>query len=221
MSIHRLEILHLSAPLPLSFITMGNYTQAKSIVLLLHGYADQALNILEKFENLFDDSTFVIAPNGPFPLPKKRQSGLLLRYAWYFFDPYTKRYHIDYEFPSQLLFELLKSINTNLLPLTIIGHSQGGYLAPFVAQKIAETIGIVGIACSFKHQLLKDNLDFSLVGIHSKDDHLVDFDSAKEDFNSAEKKSKIGGTFFSLDHQGHDITPEVVAIVRDVVKKMV
>lgn len=181
---------------------------AKKIILLLHGYGERGKTIFKKLKSVLPGDAKIICPNGPFPMPKKTNDGFKMSYAWYFFDPITEKFFIDYDLPAYLLEQFFKAKGYDKLPLTIIGYSQGGYLAPFVGQRLEQTSHVVGINCRFRHDMLKNNFAFRLDAINGSIDDLVDPDQAEKSFYVLKKKG-INGEFYKIDGEGHEITPPI------------
>ena len=91
------------------------------------------------------------------------------------------------------------------MPLTIIGYSQGGYLAPFVGEKIPQTKHVIGVNCRFRFDKLPDKLNFKIDGIHGEQDENVDPLRAKESFGVLKDRGASGG-FYIVEKEGHRLT---------------
>ena len=181
---------------------------AEKIILLLHGYGERSNTIFKKLKSELPGDHRIICPNGPFPMPKKTENGFKMSYAWYFFDPVTEQFFIDYDLPATLLQNFMVSKGFDHLPLTIIGYSQGGYLAPFVGQKLSNTTHVVGINCRFRYDMMGSTINYKLDAIHGKKDDLVDPVKAQESFNVLTKRG-IKGEFYIIEGEGHGISPQI------------
>jgi predicted esterase len=180
----------------------NNFNQ---IFLLLHGFGQQAETIFNQVKNLIPSHAKIIAPNGPFPLIKKRHKELKYSFAWYFYNPFSQDFLIDYEVPSTLLKNFIEHLQYEKLPITIIGHSQGGYLAPFVGQKLKMTKQVIGINCRFREDMLEPKLTFRLDAISGLEDQVVDPQNALQSFESLQKKG-VKGRFIGLKNHGHEVS---------------
>lgn len=189
----------------------------KRIIMLLHGYGEKAQKIFKRLIDYLPQETLVIAPNGPFPLPIKTEDAYKLSFAWYFFDPIKERFFIDYDLPSELLKNFHQQLNLPHLPLTIIGYSQGGYLAPFVGEKIPQTTHVIGINCRFRYDKLGKDLQFMLNGIHGKNDSVVDPQRALDSFEILKKRGVVGNFYF-IENEGHLLTDPIKEKIRELVK---
>jgi len=178
---------------------------AKETILLLHGYGEKAETIFRKLSSVLPSDVKIICPNGPFPMPKKTDEGFKMSYAWYFFDPIREQFFIDYDLPATLLQKFIKTQDLDQLPLTIIGYSQGGYLAPFVGQKLSNTTHVIGINCRFRYDMMNSEINFRLDAIHGAADNLVDPVKAHKSFNILKNKG-IKGEFHIIEGEGHTLS---------------
>ena len=185
---------------------------AEKVILLLHGYGERSKTIYKKLKSELPADQRIICPNGPFPMPKKTDDGFKMSYAWYYFDPITEQFFIDYDLPATLLQNFMISNGFDKLPLTIIGYSQGGYLAPFVGQKLKNTKQVVGINCRFRYDMLGPTLNYKLDAIHGQKDELVDPVKAQESFNVLRNRG-IKGEFYMVEEEGHPISPPIKKVL--------
>lgn len=189
------------------------------IYILLHGYSETGFKIYKrlghKLANHFGEKALILAPNGLYPLPKafplgKRPVGedLLMGYAWYFFDQTTNEFLIDYQIPMNSLKNFIADQNPNNLPVTIIGYSQGGYLAPFVGMGYENTHEVIGINCSFREDLMKEIPSFPLSLFQGAEDKIIETDLAKERFDQLKKRGSKG-TYKSIKNEDHKLSPHI------------
>lgn len=151
----------------------------KRLYLLLHGYHQCGEDFFQAVEGLIPPDGEVIAPNGPFPLPRtfpldadRKHKELFRAFAWYFYDAKKKRYLIDYGHSATLLANLLEHLKIEL-PVTIVGYSQGGYLGPFAAEKIPTCDHLIGLNCSWRGDKLKAPLKIRIDSINGAEDEVV------------------------------------------------
>lgn len=189
----------------------------KRVILLLHGYGEKGQKIFKRLIDYLPHDSLVIAPNGPFPLPAKTDEGYKLSFAWYFFDPIREKFFIDYDLPSELLKNFYPQFKLPDLPLIIIGYSQGGYLAPFVGEKIPQTKHVIGINCRFRYDKLGQNLKFILDGIHGKNDLVVDPQRALESFEVLKKRG-TKGNFYFIENEAHLLSEPIKKKVQELLK---
>lgn len=182
--------------------------------ILLHGFYENAPIIKEKLLSLIPKDANVLIPNGCFPLPKRRANGWELFFSWYFFDEVSQNFYVEYDFPAGVLEKLVNQLGLGELPITIIGYSQGGYLSPFLAERLPTCEKVIGLGCSYKFDMLKDSSHFKIDGIHGDADDKVDPINAQNCFDKLD--SKIKGQFSMLPDVGHALDEEFL----DEIKKI-
>lgn len=189
----------------------------KSITLLLHGYNERGLRTFRKLRKALPDDTHIISPNGPFPLPRIKPDRLDFGYAWYFYDRFSQSYHVDQKLVVGLLHQLIETQNPHHLPVTIIGFSQGGYLAPLVAYSHKSVKHVIGIGCEFKAYFFQEKPSFTLSAIHGSDDPLVPITHAREQIELL-KAQGIHVSWHEVQNLKHEITSEVSDLVKKELK---
>jgi predicted esterase len=193
------------------------------VILLLHGFAERARRILKVLGPSLPQDSCLLAPNAPFPLPKKifPENGnpyYQIGFAWYFFDDIKEEFYIDYSYPAHWLTKLLAHLELNHRPLIIIGYSQGGYLAPFVALENPQTIGVIGINCRFRHDMLSPSPpSYPLYALHSVKDDKVCPKRAKSSFNELVTRG-YRGEFLEVNSTGHDIDKSMLDELKQTMK---
>lgn len=175
--------------------------QANQVILLLHGLNERGRRIYRKLLPYLPEDALIIAPNAPFPISRVTDAKIDYGYSWYFFDKFQKNYFINQDMARSCLREILKEKNPGHLPLTIIGFSQGGYLAPLVGLDHAETKLVIGLGCEFRESLVPNAPLFPLIGLHGENDEVVSITDSKHD------AEKIGAKWESIPDTAHEISP--------------
>lgn len=188
------------------------------IVLLLHGLAERGKRIYRKLIPYLPESALVVAPNAPFPIPRQKEGRLDYGYSWYFYDKVENKYFINQDIAKAWLRDFIKTLHPESLPVTIIGFSQGGYLAPLVGKEIAQTKLVIGIACEFRRSLISSKLPFSLTAILGEDDEIVGIDSALKEIENL-KEIGIEVETFKIPQNGHSLSTEVCKKVNFILEK--
>lgn len=188
-------------------------SEPKSITLLLHGYNERGLRIFRKLKRCLPEDTHIIAPNGPFPLPRVKPDRVDFGYAWYFYNRFTESYHVDQELVVGLLRDLLKKSNPQGLPITIIGFSQGGFLAPLVAFSNPRVKHVIGIGCEFRTRFFPTPPPFSLAAIHGTADQLVPIEHAQVQRDLLKEQS-IHVDWHEIPELKHEINGLVTSIIK-------
>lgn len=185
-----------------------------SVVLLLHGLHERGKRIYRKLLPYLPADATVIAPNGPFPLPRHKDGRVSYGHSWYFFDKAEQKYFIDQTLAKFWLRDLLEIENPKKLPVTIIGFSQGGYLAPLAGNEIKETNLVIGLACEFRSTLIREKLPFKLVQIHGEEDEVVKLDWAKEQISILDKTG-INVELHTV-HATHEINSQMAEKIKSI-----
>lgn len=189
----------------------------EEVILLLHGLGERGKRIFRKLHPYLPKEALIIAPNGPFPLQRNKQHKVEFGHSWYFYDKIEKKYFINQDLAKFWLRDLLKIENPNSLPVTIIGFSQGGYLAPLAGKEIAETKLIIGIACEFRTTLIHEKLPFDMVAIHGEQDEVIPASMAK---NEISLLKNIGNDVdFHSVSGSHEINSEMGRVVEKILEK--
>lgn len=187
----------------------------KEIFLLLHGFVQEATDLYDVIKEFLPKDAIVVAPNGLFPIPKvnKKTKKLELKFTWMFYNRETQKQYFDYDVPVQGLCSLMRSLNLPNLPLTVIGFSQGGYVAPFFLEKYSGQIKqLIGIGAVIKNDLLKKTISYKVNLLHGKFDNIVELDNAKKSLSPI-----TDGEFHILDNTGHRLNDEVANKIKELV----
>jgi predicted esterase len=196
-----LKSTNITIPTNIQYHLRGDLNSS-TVFLGLHGVLEKGSKMLRRLSEVLPEDALMLTPDGPFPIPIKEENGYKVRYAWYFYDNIKDIYVVDYEYASRLIKELLISLKLENKDLVIIGYSQGGYLAPFVAEKCSQTTYIIGLACVFKENLLSKRLTLPFSQVHSRIDKMVSFQGSHDHFNIISKYNN-SGEFISLENEGH------------------
>ena len=181
---------------------------AKRLAILLHGYQQEGAVVFQSLSDCFGEATAVLAPDAPFPVFFGGKNGLRLGYTWYFFDPATDRYHLDMSQALDVLDELVGALGFAEKPKLVVGYSQGGYLAPFLGERLSGVTQVVGINCRFRSESLSEPLGFRLDGIHGARDQLVDPQRAQRCHRELIERGNRGA-FHLLPECGHGVNETV------------
>jgi len=174
----------------------------KRVFLLLHGYKQDGDFIFEQLRSILPDDCAIVAPNGPFIVPVQKDEGFVPKYAWYFFDPYKKTYYINFDPAANYLKDILVDLDIYRKPITVIGYSQGGYLAPKLSELLDSIDTVIGLACVFRTARFEFKQKVMINQINSVDDSIIDYETAKEQFQELRDKGNVG-QFITLNDVGH------------------
>ena len=198
--------------------------QFDRVFLLLHGYSLDGEFMLKKLREHLPQNALILAPNGPFlvPVKDKNKDAFLPRYAWYFFDPYQKSFYINYEPAAHYLTSVLKHFNPQKKPVTIIGYSQGGYLAPKVAEVESCVDSVIGMACVFRRSKFSYRIGVQYHQIHGTNDSIVDYKGALKEFKSLkEEGGQQVGDFITLPNTGHRLQSPYIQSLKKIIQEKI
>jgi predicted esterase len=189
--------------------------EPRECFLLLHGLTERGRRIYRKLVNALPESAIIVAPNGIFPAPRIKENKMDMGYAWYIYDRFEAKYVIDKKMAISWIKEILKQTNPDRLPLTIIGFSQGGYLAPQLAQEIPETKLVIGIGCEFRSSLITGPVNFPLEGIHGEKDAIITPESSETEIKKLKDRG-IKANWTSVKEASHEINTDVANAVKEI-----
>ena len=179
-------------------VYVSENNQFEEVVLLLHGYQLDGRFMFKRYAGNFGPEVKVISPNGPFPVPLKKDNEWNARYSWYFYNSKEKNFYINYEPAAKWLCALLRQLNPQRKKTTVLGYSQGGYLAPKVAELAPETKKVVGINCVYRSTRFKVREDVEYHQVHALQDAIVSPQEAKEEFQRL-KELGAQGSFVEIE----------------------
>jgi predicted esterase len=219
----QLESASVTATVPFTF-RHRPAPNAKVVAIFLHGYADHGGSLLRRlFENSWPESfqnVAVLAPNGVFPVPVKTDAGWREAYAWYFYDEKEQRMFISPEASTRGCVSLLEKFGYQNLPKILIGFSQGGYLAPYLAPHLSNVKEIIGIGTGYRDDFYPSGETWKLTAVHGTRDEVFPIASARTTHTAILKKG-FSGEFHEIPNLNHVASPEVGRIVEQRIKKWI
>lgn len=190
----------------------------REIFLLLHGLGERGKRIYRKLLPYLPKDALVIAPNGPFPIPRQKEGRMDYGHAWYFYDKTEGKYFLNQDLARFWLRDLIKIENPKALPVTIIGFSQGGYLAPLAGMTISETKLVIGLGCEFRSTLIQNKPAFPMHAIHGDRDEIIPMNMGQ---NEIKKLSEHGihVEWHLVTNTGHEISNGMGIAVKSILEK--
>ncbi len=202
-----------NTPLPFDcLIRKPNSGVARELILLLHGFAESGERLFRKLEPVLTEEilehALILAPNAPFPMPHKKDSGYSVTFSWYFYEPGAAEYYIDMQAAIAFVCEGLRAHGAWDLPKRIIGFSQGGFLAPILATRLPAMKQLIGVGCEYLVDeipgSLPQSVPYRVDAVHGSDDESVDPTAA---LNSHRRllDSGVRGHFDRVEGASHKI----------------
>lgn len=213
--------MKIEAPLltPIEVLNVGDLKSCSEkkerIYLLLHGYNERPKNALKRWEKAFISNQTLLAPHGPYPQPEKRETFWRVGYAWYFYDSFKGEYLITPHVPAQMLAHVLTTLAPNC-PITVIGFSQGAYLAPYIPHYIKNCDHVIMMNGLARSDLVaaKENVRYDI--LNATRDSAVDFHKSKDHFDKFQTNHS-NCHFYAIDTDSHEIEEMHLRILKDLV----
>jgi predicted esterase len=188
--------------------------KAARLAILLHGYSLRGEWMFHKLEKSLPDDMVILSPSAPFPVLKRTGDEIGLGYSWYFYDARVDEYWIDMKVATDFVVNLVKRLGLETFPSTILGFSQGGFLAPLVAASLPSCKQVIGIASEFLVDEIPLPIPYRMDQIHGDLDDTVLLDKAARSFAQLKERGVVG-EFRTIPGLGHKIDGQVRAIVRE------
>ncbi|MES2767596.1 MAG: hypothetical protein V4596_00500 [Bdellovibrionota bacterium] len=185
---------------------------SKQLFLLLHGFSQRGESLMKKLSPILPQDAAILSPNAPFPAPYKTDSGYLEAYAWYFYLAKDNRFVIPPGPAIKALKKLIAKLGYDKLPITIIGFSQGGYLAPVVAKEM-NVKHIIAVSADYLARYYSKDDKFKLDAIHGAKDEVSPIEISKK--NLADLKAELGlnATFHELPNTRHEVDEAAIKVI--------
>jgi predicted esterase len=195
-----------STSLPITYIHRKG--TLKSVVIFLHGYTDSGASFLRRALREREVDFDILAPNGPFPLPVRSEKGYKEAFAWYFWDYAQHRIVIHPKTSVDMLLQLVASLGLEDVPKVIVGFSQGGFLAPFLARELSLVKGIITVGSSFRPEEYPVDQEVHVTAIHGDQDEIIPHTLGLEAFEKLLQKPNVRGDFNLFKGLGHTMNEE-------------
>lgn len=187
----------------------------QGVTLLLHGYSQSARSFVHTLagSKLIEEPGWLCV-QAPFPVPVATKAVVLLGYSWYFYDVNRKQFLVPMSVAIEYLRNVLRAEGVLGQLTRIIGYSQGGILAPFVAQALKseaprlEQVVIIGGRIR-SEDLFQKPVDFQIDSIHGDLDDQVDYKLSLEQFELAKGKG-LKGQFVTVFGGRHELNHEMI-----------
>ncbi len=133
------------------------------VLLALHGQGMSAGKFLRILLSLETAEMLLVVPEGVYPFEIRKQQALHIGYGWYLYRGDQEQFHEHLQTSEAYLLELLDRVE-KLYPVerqrsVILGYSQGGYLAGFMALRQRQRFaGLIIASARLKHEFLRSEL---------------------------------------------------------------
>ncbi|NCF55313.1 MAG: hypothetical protein GWP41_03495 [Planctomycetia bacterium] len=156
--------------------------EPKLILMGLHGMGQDGDYLGRKLQQLSQHGIGLILPSGPYPVEIRGKSGPRQGHAWYIYTGDQPDFRLSLDRSEEDLLRLVEAITLDStipdVPLHLLGFSQGGYLAGYIACRHPDIVQSCCIASArLKHGFLEKELTLGhlpkILFLHDKADRLT------------------------------------------------
>ena len=201
--------------------------EIRSLLLGLHGMAQDSSRMVQKLDFLRQQGVGLILPSGPYPMEVRGRSGVRQGHAWYIFTGDQPEFKASMEKSENDLLGLIeivqKEIDNPNIPWDLLGFSQGGYLAGFMALRHPELFRSCVIASArLKYEFLEQELEsqpnVQMLFLHDKNDPLTKSEPVEESQKILERAGVISS--IQWHDEGHTLGTESLNFLAQWLKEL-
>lgn len=204
-----LKKFNTSLEIPITYIN-ENSAPDKHLLIFFHGFADSASAFLRRAYPQPSDKYEILAINGPFPVPQKKDGIWKHAFAWYFSDFATNTTFIHPKVAVKAVNELLTKLNLNNRKKILIGFSQGGFLIPHLLPTLKNVKHVVSVGAAYRPEDYPEELNITIDALHGTHDNIIPLVNAAASFQSLKGKNPKG-EFIEFKDMGHTMNAEARA----------
>lgn len=171
--------IKMNCEIPMSFHHL-NVGEGKPLLVFFHGYSDSARAFLRRAMSEVDDRYEILAINGLFPVPQKKDGEWKQAFAWYFADFSAKSVLIHPEISAKAVAHLIERLGLQNRPKVLIGFSQGGFFLPYVIPFLKNVKYLFSVGAAYREQEYNKPLEIPLDALHGTEDDIVPLLRPKE-----------------------------------------
>ncbi len=203
----KLEQLQINSEIPMSYHHL-NQGEDKPLLIFLHGYADSARSLLRRAYPERNEKYEVLAINGLFPVPQKKDNEWKQAFAWYFADFSSNSVLIHPEISAKAVSHLIEKLNLQNREKIVIGFSQGGFFIPFLIPYLSHVKHLIALGAAYRQQDYTEQLLVPLDAMHGIDDEIISFETAKSSFQEFVNHKNPNGKFYGFKGLKHTMNDE-------------
>ena len=203
---NELKKFNTSLDISITYIHTGG-GKDKPLLIFFHGFADSATALLRRAYPEQSDKFEILAINGPFPVPQKKDGIWKQAFAWYFSDFSTNTTYIHPQVAAKAVIALIAKLNLNNRRKMLIGFSQGGFFIPHLLPHLSNVEHIVAIGAAYRPEDYPQVLNVTVDALHGSHDEIIPLDNAYKSFQTLKIKNPKG-KFIEFQDMGHTMNTE-------------
>ena len=209
---------HLECPYTLVLPEGYRRDRAWPLVIALHGMGQYEALMQRAMSPLFDRPWMWLFPRGVYPFEMRQPEKIRIGYAWYLYTGDQDALRESFRVSDQHLMNLQDVVRKEhpVSETAVIGFSQGGYLAGYVAPQHPERFKAAGsIGGRIKHEFLEDAPETARKGValaqfHGGKDANVKPELAREALEKCKDLGFEDAHYFQDDDAAHEISDKLV-----------
>ena len=207
MSEIKINKISINSEIPITYHHL-NAGDDKPLLVFFHGYSDSARGILRRAFPDLDSKYEILAINGLFPVPQKKDDGWKQAFAWYFADFSKNSILIHPEISAKAVIHLIEQLGLQERKKVLIGFSQGGFFIPFVLPFLKNVVHLFGIGAAYREEDYSEKLSIPFEALHGTDDEVIPCDLSEKTFRKFIEKKNPEGKFHRFAGLKHTMNDE-------------
>lgn len=199
--------LSINSEIPITYIHL-NPGEGKPLLIFFHGYSDSARGILRRTFPDLDSKYEILAMNGLFPVPQKKDDGWKQAFAWYFADFSKNSVLIHPEISAKAVIHLIEQLGLQDRLKVLIGFSQGGFFIPFILPFLKNVVYLFGIGSAYREEDYIEKLSVPLEALHGTEDNVIPCELSHKSFQNFVARKNPKGKFHSFAGLKHTMNDE-------------
>lgn len=197
----------ISSDIPMTYHHL-NLGSEKPLLVLFHGYSDSARSFLRRAIPDLDEKYEILAINGLFPVPQKKDNVWKQAFAWYFADFSTNSILIHPEISAKAVSHLIETLGLADRPKILLGFSQGGFFLPFILPRLKNVLHLFGIGAAYREEDYAEKLTIPLEALHGLEDDVISCEISKKSFEKFVATKNPHGKFHTFENLKHTMNDE-------------
>ncbi len=210
----------INSEIPISYHHLNQSTD-KPLLLFFHGYSDSAKGLLRRALPDLDDRYEILAINGLFPVPQKKDNEWKQAFAWYFADFTSNSVLIHPEVSAKAVVHLIHQLGLTKRPKILIGFSQGGFFLPFLMPSLENVLYLVAIGAAYRTEDYAFKLNVPLDAIHGTADEVIPFELSKKSFERLVAQKNPLGQYYQFEGLRHTMNDESRHLLKNKIDEVI